>query len=140
MLADDGEQVGWPNGGEIDVMEAIGDIPTQTNGFLHGPVTSNANDENDQQWNSAVTGVTPLAGSFHTYGLIWRPNSLTWTLDGVPFATATPARLYATANWVFNGHPFHIVLDEAIGGWPGNPNAATVFPASMLVDWVRLYQ
>jgi hypothetical protein len=41
---------------------------------------------------------------------------------------------------VFNGHPFHIVLDEAIGGWPGNPNAATVFPASMLVDWVRLYQ
>jgi beta-glucanase (GH16 family) len=140
MYADDGEQVGWPNGGEIDIMEAIGDIPTQTNGFLHGPTGSTDPNSNFQQWNSDVTGVTPLAGGFHTYGLIWRPNSLTWTLDGVPFATATPANLANGSSWVFNSHPFHILLDEAIGGWPGNPSAATVFPASMVVDWVRVYQ
>jgi beta-glucanase (GH16 family) len=140
MYADDGEQLGWPNGGEIDVMEAIGDIPNQTNGFLHGPTGSTDPNSNFQQWNSAVSSVTPLAGGYHTYGLIWRPNSLTWTLDGVPFATATPASLVSGSTWVFNGHPFHILLDEAIGGWPGNPNAATVFPASMLVDWVHVYQ
>jgi beta-glucanase (GH16 family) len=137
LLADDGEQVGWPNGGEIDVMEAIGDLPYQTNGFLHGPVTTNAN---DQQWNGVVNSVTPLAGTYETYGLIWKPNSLTWTLNGVPFATATPQTLVPTASWVFNGHPFHILLDEAVGGWPGNPNASTVFPAVMSVDWVRVYQ
>ncbi|MGD0981535.1 MAG: glycoside hydrolase family 16 protein [Solirubrobacteraceae bacterium] len=140
LYADDGEQVGWPNGGEIDVMEAIGNIPTQTNGFLHGPTGSTDPNSNFQQWNSDVTSVTPLAGGYHTYGLIWKPNSLTWTLDGVPFATATPAKLTTGSTWVFNGHPFHILLDEAVGGWPGNPNAATVFPASMLVDWVHVYQ
>ncbi len=137
MVADDGEQLGWPNGGEIDVMEAIGDIPTQSNGFLHGPITDNAN---DQQWNSIINSVTPLAGGFHTYGVIWKPGSITWTLDGVPFGTATPAKFPSTAKWVFDGHPFHIVLDEAVGGWPGNPNASTVFPATMQVDWVRVYQ
>lgn len=140
LYSDDGEQLGWPNGGEIDVMEAIGQYPNQTNGFLHGPTGSTAADANFQQWNSDVNSVTPLAGGYHTYGLIWRPDLLTWTLDGVPFATATPATLAKGSTWVFNGHPFHILLDEAIGGWPGNPNAATVFPASMLVDWVRLYQ
>jgi beta-glucanase (GH16 family) len=137
LLADDGEAVGWPNGGEIDVMEAIGDLPNQTNGFLHGPITTNAN---DQQWNAAVNSILPLAGTYHTYGLIWKPNSITWTLDGVPFATATPQTLAPTSTWVFNDHPFHILLDEAIGGWPGNPNSATVFPAVMGVDWVRVYQ
>ena len=118
-------------------LEAIGDLPYQTNGFLHGPVTTNAN---DQQWNGVVNSVTPLAGTYETYGLIWKPNSLTWTLNGVPFATATPQTLTPTASWVFNGHPFHILLDEAVGGWPGNPNASTVFPAVMGVDWVRVYQ
>jgi beta-glucanase (GH16 family) len=137
LLADDGEAVGWPNGGEIDVMEAIGDLPSQTNGFLHGPITNNAN---DQQYGGAVNSVTPLAGGFHTYGLVWSPNLITWTLDGVPFATATPATLAPTSQWVFNGHPFHIILDEAVGGWPGNPTPATVFPATMQVDWVHVYQ
>jgi beta-glucanase (GH16 family) len=137
LLADDGEQVGWPNGGEIDVMEAIGDLPYQSNGFLHGPITNNAN---DQQWNIAVNSVRSLAGTYHTYGLIWSPNLLTWTLDGVPIATATPKSLPPTALWVFNAHPFHILLDEAIGGWPGNPNSSTVLPAVMGVDWVRVYQ
>jgi beta-glucanase (GH16 family) len=140
LLADDGEALGWPNGGEIDVMEAIGDIPTQTNGFLHGPITPDTDGGNYQQWQSTLTSATPLAGGFHTYGLIWRPNSLTWTLDGVPFATATPAKFPPSATWVFNDHPFHIILDEAVGGWPGNPNASTVFPAAMRVDWVRVYQ
>jgi beta-glucanase (GH16 family) len=138
MVADDGEQVGWPNGGEMDIMEQIGNAPSQTNGFLHGPIPGVG--DNYQQWNGVVNSVTPLSGGFHTYGLIWQQGALTWTLDGVPFATATPKTLPPTARWVYDGHPFHIVLDLAVGGWPGNPNAATRFPASMLVDWVHVYQ
>jgi beta-glucanase (GH16 family) len=138
LLADDGEQVGWPNGGEMDVMEQIGNLPSQTNGFLHGPIQGVGS--NYQQFNGPVNSATPLTGGFHTYGLIWQKGSLTWTLDGVPFASATPKTLPATAKWVYDGHPFHIVLDLAVGGWPGNPSSATSFPASMLVDWVHVYQ
>ena len=137
LLADDGEALGWPNGGEMDVMEAIGNLPQQSNGFLHGPIAAVYN---DQQFGHTVTSATPLAGGYHTYAVTWQENSLTWSLDGVPFAKATPATLPPTAKWVFNGHPFHIVLDLAVGGWPGNPDASTLFPATMSVDWVRVYQ
>ncbi len=137
LVADDGEALGWPNGGEMDVMEAIGGITQQSNAFLHGPIT---NVFNDQQYGQTVTSATPLAGGYHTYALTWKENALTWTLDGVPFARATPTTLPSTAKWVFNGHPFHIVLDLAVGGWPGNPDASTLFPATMSVDWVRVYQ
>ena len=137
LLADDGEALGWPNGGEMDVMEAIGNLPGQTNGFLHGPI---AKVYNDQQFGHTLSSATPLAGGYRTYALTWQENSLTWSLDGVPFAKATPATLPSTAKWVFNGHPFHIVLDLAVGGWPGNPDASTLFPATMSVDWVRVYQ
>ena len=137
LLADAGPGLSWPSGGEADVLEAIGDIPSQANAFLHGPMTG---DPNYQQWSATLQGEKALTGGFHTYGLIWRPNSMTWTFDGVPYATATPKSLLPSARWVYNGHPFHILLDLAVGGWPGNPNAATAFPASMLVDWVHVYQ
>ena len=118
-------------------MEAIGNIRTQANAFLHGPI---AGDPNYQQWGANLQAEKPLTGIFHTYGLIWRPNSMTWTFDGVPYATVTPKSLPSSARWVFNGHPFHLLLDLAVGGWPGNPNAATAFPASLRVDWVHVYQ
>ncbi len=139
LLADDGagSALQWPNGAEVDVMEAIGNNTTQANAFLHGPI---AGDPNYQQWFATLQSERPLTGGFHTYGLIWKPNSMTWTFDGVPYATATPRSLPSSARWVFTGHPFHIILDLAVGGWPGNPDAATVFPASMRVDWVRVYQ
>ena len=137
LLADDGPGLNWPNGGEVDVMEAIGDIPSQSDAFLHGPMTG---DPNYQQWSATLQGEKALAGGFHTYGLIWKPNSMTWTFDRVPYATATPKSLLPSSRWVYNGHPFHILFDLAVGGWPGNPNSATAFPASMRIDWVHVYQ
>jgi beta-glucanase (GH16 family) len=44
------------------------------------------------------------------------------------------------AKWVYD-HPFFIILNVAVGGdWPGNPDATTRFPQSMLVDYVRVYK
>ena len=126
----------FPRCGEIDVMEAVTLLPTTVFGTLHGPVIGSGN---YQQWQQAVTAPTPFAGTFHTYGLIWQPGRLTWTLDGVPYGTATPKQLPPSAQWVFNGNPFHILLSLAVGGWPGAPAAGASFPATMRVDWVRLY-
>jgi beta-glucanase (GH16 family) len=130
----------WPNCGEIDVMEQIGQLPSEAFATLHGPIAATPGDGNNQQWQSNVIATAPLAGTWHTYGLIWSPGKLVWTLDGVPYAKATPASLPSGATWVFDGHPFHINLDLAVGGWPGAPSAATQFPATMHVAWVRVYQ
>jgi len=51
-----------------------------------------------------------------------------------------PADLPQGQTWVFN-HPFFILLNVAVGGyWPGNPDGTTVFPQTMQVDYVRVYQ
>jgi beta-glucanase (GH16 family) len=126
----------FPECGEIDIMEAVTLYPNEVFGTLHGPLIGSSN---YQQWQQGVTAPTPFPGTFHTYGLIWQPGRLTWTLDGVPYGTATPKQLPATAQWVFNGNPFHILLSLAVGGWPGPPAAGASFPATMRVDWVRLY-
>ena len=76
---------------------------------------------------------------FHVYGVSWNANKLVFTLDGVAYATYTPASLSPTRQWVFNKR-FFLILNLAVGGsWPGSPNATTTFPAKMLVDWVRVY-
>ena len=125
--------------GEIDIMEQGGQDPNQISATLHGPIAPTAGDTNSQQWQRGVVSATSLGGAFHTYGLIWSPGQLTWTLDGVPYATATPASLPKGATWVFDGHPFHIIFDLAVGGYLGPPASTTVFPATIRVAWVRVY-
>lgn len=131
----------WPACGEIDVMEQIGQDPALISGTLHGPFTNPpAGDTNDQQWQAGISSATPLAGSWHTYGLIWSPGRISFTVDGLPYGTATRSTLPKSASWVFDGHPFHIILDLAVGGWPGPPAADTKFPATLRIAWVHVYQ
>ncbi|SCF21064.1 Beta-glucanase, GH16 family [Micromonospora purpureochromogenes] len=131
MLGNDMGSVGWPNAGEIDVMENIGREPNTVYGTIHGPGYSGA---------GGITGsrtiAAPLADAFHTYRVDWEPNSIVWYLDGVEYHRVDPARLGGN-RWVFD-HPFFMILNVAVGGnWPGYPDASTQFPQQMLVDYVR---
>jgi beta-glucanase (GH16 family) len=131
MLGDNISTVGWPACGEIDVMETLGRDPFTVRGTIHGPSYSRG-----QNFVSASS----LAAGFNIYAISWSPNSITWLLDGVPYATVTSADLAPGQPWVFN-QPFHLVLNLAVGGdWPGAPDAFTHFPATLLVNWVRVYQ
>jgi beta-glucanase (GH16 family) len=124
---------------EIDIMEEVSPYPTQAIGTLHG--VAPAWDLNNQQFQGNVSTPHQLAGGFHTWGVIWSPNEITWTLDGLPYATATPATLVQGSPWQFNNTPFRIILDLAVGGWwGGTPSSLTGFPRTMRVDWVRVYQ
>jgi beta-glucanase (GH16 family) len=129
----------WPGCGEIDVMEMVGQIPTQADAFMHGPYPNDPN-AGAQVWGGEINSPVPLTAAYHTYGVVWRPRSITWTIDGVAYAKVTPKDLPSGAVWVFDKHPAHIVLDLEVGGWPGAPTASTAFPATMHVDWVRVYQ
>jgi beta-glucanase (GH16 family) len=135
MLGNDITTVGWPACGEIDVMETNGSKPYTVYGTLHGPSGATA-----YEIPHTVRSATALASGFHTYGVSWSPKAVTWLLDGKPYATVTSADLSPGQSWVFN-QPFHLVLDLAVGGgWAGPPDASTRFPATLLVDWVRVYQ
>jgi beta-glucanase (GH16 family) len=136
LLGNDANTAGWPACGEIDVIEALGGHPFLAHGFINGPSAEAPHFVVGHTAESA----TSLAAGFHTYAIRWSRNSITWLLDGVPYGTTTPNDLPSGARWVFN-RPFHLLLNLAVGGkWGGPPNSSTHFPATMLVDWVRVYQ
>lgn len=129
-----GGKVSWPNNGEIDVMEQIGRTPGTVYGTLHGPGYSGSAGISGQ---AQLPG--PLEGGFHTYTLIKRPGDLTWLLDGQVYHHVSAKDLPAGKPWVFDA-PFYLLLNLAVGGnWPGPPNASTVFPGVMKVDYVRVW-
>ena len=147
--------VGWPGCGEMDVMERINaaGLPpggTQSNppvgttdwneGSIHGTGFTGGNLGGTYDFTGGA-----MAAGWHTYGMIKSANSIAYYVDDPthPYATFTPSSIagLSGAIWPFdNGQGNYIILNIAVGGsWPGAPNASTVFPSEMLVDYVRLY-
>ena len=129
-------QVGQPQAGEIDMMEVVNDQFT-VHATIHGPTIP----ATPAGWflTTRTKSATSLADDFHIYGMNWSPGCIQFTLDGVPYTTYTPSSLSGDQQWVFD-HPFYLLLNLAVGGdWAGAPPATTQFPATMLVDWVRVY-
>lgn len=136
LLGANFEDVGWPQCGEIDIMEYRGQEAHILHGSLHGPGYSGG---------SAITGHREflddagLHEDFHVFGVDWQPESITWTLDGEPYQKVRRQDLPEDAPWVFD-HPFFVILNVAVGGnFVGPPDAETQFPQTMLVDWVKVY-
>jgi beta-glucanase (GH16 family) len=136
MLGNDIDRVGWPQCGEIDVMENIGREPAIVHGTIHGPGYSGANGIGGTH--TLATG--SFADDYHIFAVEWEPNEIRWFVDNTQYRRTTPADLPAGTTWVFE-HPFFMLLNVAIGGaWPGEPDASTVLPQQMLVDYVRVYR
>jgi beta-glucanase (GH16 family) len=136
LLGDDIATTGWPDCGEIDIVEYKGQEPNIVHGSLHGPGYSGG---------TALTKAYGISGpgfdaDFHVFAVEWETNKITYLVDDVPYQVLTPQNLPPGGTWVF-AHPFRIVLDLAVGGnYVGPPDASTSFPQTMLVDYVRVYQ
>ena len=136
MLGNDIDKVGWPTCGEVDIMENIGREPAIAHGTIHGPGYSGG-----KGIGSPFTLASGrFADDYHVFAAEWEPNQIRFYVDDNLYATRTPADLPPGTKWVYE-HPFFVILDLAIGGgWPGSPDETTVFPQTMLVDYVRVYK
>jgi beta-glucanase (GH16 family) len=129
MLGANITSVNWPACGEIDIMELVGHQPQQVHGTVH---------YNNDGYKSS-TGSTSLASGdfsdqFHVFSIVWEKNKITWYVDNQSFKT------FETTVNTFN-NSFFFLLNVAVGGnWPGPPNANTMFPQEMVVDYVRVFQ
>ncbi|MFZ2489702.1 MAG: family 16 glycosylhydrolase, partial [Anaerolineae bacterium] len=134
MLGTNIDEVGWPQSGEIDIMEYVSRNPNEVFGTIHGPGYSGG----------AAIGRTytlpqPVADDYHTFSVEWSPDELHWYVDGINYHTVTAADV-APREWVFN-HPFYLLLNLAVGGnFGGTISPDLTFPQQMLVDYVRVYQ
>ncbi len=134
MLGADFPTVGWPETGEIDVMEYRGQEPGVVLGSLHGPGYSGGNALTRRY--TLPTG--RFSDDFHVFTVTWTRDRIRWYVDGTLYQEITPNLV--PGRWVFN-KPFFLILNVAVGGtFVGAPNAGTVFPQTMLVDWVRVYE
>jgi beta-glucanase (GH16 family) len=134
MLGANSSEVVWPQCGEIDIMEYLGSNPTTILGTVHGPGYSGA-----QSISKSYTLLNNrFDNDFHVFGIEWGENYINFYVDDVLYNQITPEKV--TGEWVFN-KPFYIILNMAVGGnLPGSPNSETVFPQSMLVDYIRIYE
>jgi len=137
LLGDDIGKVGWPKCGEIDIMENIGKEPSTIHGTIHGPGYSGGKGPSAAY---ALPGDERFAADFHVYAVEWEKKAIRFYVDDHLYATRTPADLPKGTKWVYE-HPFFVILNVAVGGgWPGNPDSSSVFPQTMLVDYVRVYK
>ena len=134
LLGADIDEVGWPQCGEIDIMENRGQEPTLINGTVHGPGYS-AGESISKSYE--LTNDRFDTG-FHIFGIEWGPEYINYYVDDVLYNQITPDDV--TGEWVYD-HPFFIIINMAVGGdYVGAPNGETVFPQTMLVDYVRVYK
>jgi hypothetical protein len=109
--------------GEIDIVDNGTGDPTVLHAsvIVHGASYQHQNPGN-------------LSPGFHVFGLDWEPDHITWYLDGKQWASTTNTSLIPQ-------QAMYPIFDLAVGGsWGGPPNASTQFPATMSVDYIRVWQ
>ena len=138
MMPTDNRYGNWPNSGEIDIMELLGHEPQRVHGTLHWGDRIKRHMQKGEVYHLASS---TFADDFHNFGVEWQEGKISWTVDGNVYQTQ---KEWHTLNSPFPApfdQRFHLILNVAVGGaWPGDPDAKTEFPASMMVDWVRIYQ
>jgi beta-glucanase (GH16 family) len=130
---------GWPQCGEIDILEQLGHEPNRVYGTLHfgnphPPAGKGA---------SVALKQGSLCDDWHDYALEWVPGEMRWFVDG---------ELYQVQNDWFTSaagaawpapydRDFYLQLNLAVGGgWPGNPDSSTPWPQKLRVDYVRVFK
>ena len=127
----------WPP--EIDAPEALCNDPTTAYFSLHTTDKAWIAIQPDAYNGSATTNAihTGVDGSrgFHRYGVDWGPQTITFYIDGMAVAQrTTPGDMHK---------PFYLIANLAVGGngsWPGPPDAQTVFPATLRIMGIKVWQ
>ncbi len=138
MLPTDEKYGGWASSGEIDVMELVGHQPSVYHGTLHygGGWPRNKHSGKEYQLSSGT-----FADDFHVFSIQWEEGKISWAIDGKVWQTQE--KWYSEKGQFpapFDQR-FHLILNLAVGGrWPGEPDEQTKFPATMLIDYVRVRQ
>jgi beta-glucanase (GH16 family) len=135
MLGMNAEKIGWPECGEIDIMEHVGFEKDSVFGTVH---TKSYNHIIGTQKGKKAFIKDPY-NTWNTYSIEWTPEKMDFLLNGNMYNQIINENR-TTAEWPFDS-PFYILLNIAVGGNLGGMKGidTTVFPAQMEVDYIRVY-
>ncbi len=135
MLGQNIQTTPWPACGEIDIMEMVGGQGREKTVFGTAHWDNNGTYASFSASKSLASGI--LADEFHVYSIAWTSSSIIWYLDNVQYHSIdiTPAALSEFQK------DFFFIFNIAVGGnLPGSPDATTIFPQNLIVDYIRVFQ
>eukprot|EP00804_Cyclotella_cryptica_P003674 CCRYP_016563-RA/>CCRYP_016563-RA protein AED:0.35 eAED:0.38 QI:0/0.5/0.33/1/0.5/0.66/3/301/500 len=137
MLPEYWKYGGWPNSGEIDIMEAVGYEENKFHGTVHTEAYNHL--RNTQRGSS----VTKSEADWHVFEIDWQIDKIRFAVDGEVYFEFVPTDINNKAEWPFD-QEFHLLLNIAVGGAWGGSNGVDegAFEGNgqyMEVDWVRAY-
>jgi len=135
MLGQGDPTLSWPACGELDIMENKGSQPITTSSAVHGPGYSG--NTPFAHANNLTRGT--ISDDFHVFAVEWDSLHVRFYVDDIPHYQVTRDEIEHFGKSILD-QPFFVILNLAVGGhFDGDPQSDTIFPATMLVDYVRVY-
>jgi len=133
----------WPCDGEIDIMEQWGGnyFTNGTTGAAHIGTCPYSQSSHFYENFTTYISSGSYADDFHTYSLVWKEDTISWFVDEIELFSINPSSYWSVPsmhNWPFNSNEWYIMINLAITN--AGPNANTVFPNQIEIDYVRVYK
>lgn len=136
MLGDGFPVTPWPQCGELDIMEFRGSRPQETSSAMHGPGYSG----NTPFVHHHAPAGADFTEGYHRYAVEWDSAQVRFLVDDTLHYTVNRDVVTRHGAWAFDGR-FFLILNLAVGGtFDGHPASDAPFPATMLVDYVRVFE
>ena len=136
MLSENRKEIGWPESGEIDIMEHVG----YDNDTIHGTIHTKAYNHIKGTQKGKTIFIDNPNDTFHVFAVEWTPEKIDCILDGLVYNQLENEHK-TTDEWPFD-QKFYLILNVAVGGmWGGQKGIDnSIFPQQMVVDYVRVFQ
>jgi len=136
MMPTDSIYGGWPDSGEIDIMEYLGKDPNTVHGTLHFGA-------NNHSHIGETVNVPNAETEFHLYEIVWKPGIIRVYVDSRIYGTfeykaEENIDISNSDAWPFD-QDFYIIMNLALGGWGGTIDDS-IFPQTMEIDYVRVFK
>jgi beta-glucanase (GH16 family) len=137
MLSTEWKYGGWPESGEIDIMEHVGFDP----GVVHGTIHTEAYNHIKQTQKEGKTTVADCQDEFHVYAIDWSKDKMDFYVDKNLYHSVQRDPKDNFKGWPFD-QKFHLIMNVAVGGnWGGKEGIdENIWPQRMEIDYVRVYQ
>jgi beta-glucanase (GH16 family) len=135
LMPQDSRYGGWPDSGEIDIMEHL-----NTDTLFYQTLHSHYIDKQNQKKNPVYFATAPFKeGEYNVFGIEWYPDRLDFFVNHQKTFTYPKLENADYRQWPFD-QEYYLILNQALGGnWVGTIKDEDL-PVQMLVDWVRVYQ